>query len=121
MDVGGNNEILGKGSGEGGIGGPCESRGGEEDKGKRKSWSGGSMNGAGSFSKGKCGKGYQGSCWFCGELNRKAGEGKCGGKARIGEAAQEGKNEAKRAVEAVEIGGLWFICQVAKSNGCAIG
>ena len=31
------------------------------------------------------------------------------------------KNEAKRAVESVEIGGLCFLWQVGESNGSAIG
>ena len=76
---------------------------------------GGASNSKGVWGKGG-GKGYQGTCWTCGQVGHKSGEGKCGGKGGVDRAVQEVEEERGIAVQGVEIGGLWSICHVAKEE-----
>ena len=120
VDVGGGKGGFGKGNLTGGFSGSLKGGGKGGSKGKGKGWLGTEMKGGVNNSKGVFGKGggkgYQGTCWTCGQVGHKAGEGKCGGKGWADRAVQEVEEEKGKAVQGVEIGGLWSICQVAKEE-----
>ena len=113
VDVGGGKGGFGKGNGKGAPGAAWKGWGKGDDKGKGKGGFGGMVKGSESLGKGS-GKGYQGTCWSCGQVGHKAGEGKCGGKGFAERAVQEVGEGQRTGVEAVEVGGVWTICEVAK-------
>ena len=113
-------EAKGKGKSKGTAGFPGKGKGESIRKGGWDQWygRGGEVAGKGSWDqwygkgfekggkKGKAiGKGYQGTCWLCGEVGHKAAE--CGGKGgRTGIEAVEG--------DVAEVGGVWTIAAVEK-------
>ena len=113
--MGGGKGGFGKGGPKGGFGGPWKGWGKGADKGKGKGWTADATKGGG-MGKGVGGKGYQGTCWTCGQVGHKAGEGKCGGKGGAERAVQEVGEWPREAADGLEVGGVWFVGQVAKAE-----
>ena len=100
-------QTFGKGGGKGGGGYPPYAGGG-----------GGFGKGGGKgLQGGQGGKGYQGKCYNCDKVGHKSAE--CWAPRRTqGNGKEEGKGvrgvEVEKTAAAVEVGGVWEVCQVGK-------
>ena len=111
----------GKGKGWGEFGKGKGGDGGNYFKGPQKGWPKGETWKGSKGAKGLTkGGGYQGTCFTCGQVGHKAGEGKCGGKGVYGMEAEIVEDEGVE-MHSLEVGGVWTLGCIENPPGLCNG